>query len=83
MSANIYWRPDTQARNNFDVGAPSDFIDSIREAFGELPVKLNSKDVPTLKGMASVKSLWRNDNPYKEIIETIEKVGEIEIWAEW
>lgn len=83
MSANIYWRPVTTARNDLSVSAPSDFIDSMREAFGNLPVKLTDKDIPTLKGMSSVRNIFRNENPYKEIIETIEKVGEIEIWAEW
>ena len=83
MSANIYWRPVDTSRNDLPVSTPSMFIDSMREAFGQLPVKLGPGEIPVLKGMASVKGFGTQNDAFKVLIEKIEQIGEIEVWAEW
>lgn len=76
MGASIYWRPTNRGRN-LSVGAWSSFLDALRKAFGELPVKLSEKDLPTLRGMAAV------DGEFGRLVALIEENGEIEIYAEW
>lgn len=84
MSANICWRPVTANKNSLGVNYPSNFIDSLEEAFGVFPVKLSHEEVPILKGMVSVKSTKSNNcKQYKKIIDLITELGEIEIFAEY
>lgn len=83
MSASICWRPVTSAKNGLSINSPSSFIRSLEKAFGVFPVKLDIKDVAVLKGMASVDSFDSEESQYEKIIEIINKVGEIEIFAEY
>ena len=79
MSANIMYRP-TKGAKCLGVGAPSSFLKSMEEVFGEKPFVLNEDSIPQLKAMSSVCS---DDNPYKRLVELIEKHDAIEVWAEY
>jgi len=80
LSASIHWRPVSETKNTLDVAAPSAFRDAIRECFGELPVQLDEKAIPILRGMAAMCRSARG-NPYSDLIDAIQHCGAIEVWA--
>lgn len=82
MSASICYRQvKPQSGKSLDVSAPSSFIREMDHAFGSLPLQLNKGDLPTLRGMSATQREF--DNPYSRLIEAIEKLGEIEVYAEY
>lgn len=84
MSASIYWRPVAKSRKSVSTYTPSSFIESIRKAFGEFPVKLDTDSLPVLQGMAAVEQMPGNgENPYEQLVEAINQIGSIEVWAEY
>ena len=87
MSANIYYRQVKPIDGkDLAVFGPSSFIRSLEQAFGRFPCELGKKDIETLKGMAAVSMDGAEDkygNPYTNLIEAIEKLGVIEVYAEY
>lgn len=79
MSANIFYRqllPDVKELN---VNAPSWFMKCLREADMELPYTFSSKDLETLRGMSATCN--SDKNPFKDLINTINELEVIEVWA--
>lgn len=80
MSASIHWR---KIKNSPDprlgVSAPSSFIEAMERAFGGRAWELDAKAVPVLRGMAAVS----NDEAFEQMIELIEKFGEIEVYYQY
>lgn len=84
MSASIYWRPVSESKKSVETFSPSYLIESLRNAFGDLPFKLSVEDIPVLKGMSAVIGFNSDSNkPFNQLITAIESLGTIEIWAEW
>lgn len=82
MSASIYYRQvNPKEAQRLNVGAPSSFLDSMEAAFGTRTPRLSEADLPTLKGMAACYKF--DNNPYRGLIDAIEQLGTIEIWAEY
>jgi hypothetical protein len=81
MSANIYWEPVVNRANDLHVSAPSWFMESLERADMGLPHVFGSGDIPVLKGLAAA---MRDDpNPFKQLIEAIEKHDKVEVWYEY
>lgn len=87
MSAAICWEPTNKGHQLY-VGAPQSFMDSL-ECIG---VRIRSGDtigqghLDALRGMAHLYNNQEKDpkkNPYTQLIEAIEKHGEIRLWAEY
>lgn len=78
MSANIYWRVDDPGMgNNIGTMTPSSFIGGLERAFNEsLPISLEKKDLPVLRGMAVI------ETDYDSLVDALEKHEKIRIWAE-
>lgn len=83
MGATIFYKQvRPKDRIDLEVSAPSSFSDTMRRGFGDPPWRLSSEDAPVLKGMAAS---YNNacDNPFSRLIDAIERLDEIEVWAEW
>lgn len=83
MSANILYRPvKPNNGKSLSVMAPSAFLETMGECFGDPPFILERKDVPILHGMAAA---WsdKDNNPFEKLMEEIEKKDAIEVWAEY
>lgn len=74
MSVTIHWRPVSQ-KSKYFLGGTSTSFDVLKRVFGNIVTEQN---VPTLRAMSVV----ANDGFYDEIADTIERVGEIEVWSE-
>ena len=85
MSANIYWTPVKEKKNDISVGAPSSFIGTLSEAFGPLPLTLedNETTIATLHGMLSAARDNEFGRTYGRIIDALAKYHKIKIWAEY
>jgi len=84
MSATIHYRQTSKVDPYLKTcSAPSSFIESIEDAFHHFPCELEESDIGTLRGMASVYNSLEEDNPYKELIDLIEKFGSIKIYASY
>lgn len=82
MSATICWRPSAKNDKHLNVGAPSSFMEVMKNAGFGFPCAVTLSDVPVLRGMAAV--YGRNDqnpNPFDELLDLVEKYGSIELWA--
>lgn len=79
MSISIFW--DTQTKHRLNIAMPSDFVSKFANAFGELPYNLDTEDIPILKGMQAA-DIKDNYGIYFELIDTIERLGEIHLWSE-
>ena len=85
MSANIYWTPVKEKKNDLSVCAPTQFINALVEAFGSLPRTLEDDEltVATLHGMLSATSTDELRKRYGQIIDALAKYHKIKIWAEY
>jgi hypothetical protein len=82
MSANIYARQVKPVEGiDINVSAPSWFIGTMEKAFGHFPCVLSDGSIQTLRGMSATVS--GEYNPFEELIELIEKLGKIEVYAEY
>ena len=83
MSANVFYRQVKPVKEkSLSCFAPSSFLKTMREVFGELPIQLDKSNIDVLHGM----SLLCSDgggNPYRELIDAINKYNLIEMWAEY
>ena len=78
MSANIYWIP-TRKGGEIETSCPSRFIKTIEETFGVFPVKLDESRLILLQAMFTASG----DRCYEQLVELIEKYGEILIEARY
>ena len=46
-----------------------------------LPYRFGESDIPTLRGLAA--TMKDDRNPFKELIEAIEKNGQVNVWYEY
>lgn len=80
MSASIYYRQVKPVSGKLlNTSAPSSFIDSLEKAFGGREPTLTTTEIPILQGMAILWTGMGGKNPYEQLIEGIQKYGEIEI----
>ncbi len=83
MSANIFFRQVKPAeKESLSCFAPSSFLATMMEAFGDMPLQLDQSNLDVLYGM----SLLCGDgggNPYQELIDAINKYHLIEVWPEF
>ena len=83
MSATIYARqvkPITGT--SISCSWPSSFMDIMTRAFGRFPLELNDINVDKLTAMAATIDKGK-DNPYQEIIDLVEKLGTVEVYAKY
>ena len=81
MSANIYWEAINPNPKSLYVMAPSWFMECLERADMGLPYTFGESDIPTLRGLAA--TMKDDRNPFKELIEAIEKNGEVNVWYEY
>lgn len=82
MSQSICWEPVVpKDPETLCTWAPSNFKATMEAAGLELPCNIGQSDVATIRGMAAV---WgdRDHNPYKQLLEILEKHDTIHLWAE-
>lgn len=83
MGANISYRQVKPITGkDLPVGAPSYFIGTMEKAFGNFPCTLTSEDIPILRGMAATMR-DEQQNPYEKLVEAIERMGAVEVYAEY
>lgn len=93
MNATIYYEPVNPEKHELSGKFEAVKIqECLRRAFDKcdliiLPYIFSQKDISTLKGMAAVYSWYVHipkeiDNPYQQIINLIERYGEIKVWIE-
>lgn len=81
MGASICWEPVPEKTRQLSCSAPQNFLESLR-ILGWSPERpLNRGFVVALRGMAF--AAGQNGQPYVELIEAIEKHGEVRVWAEY
>lgn len=87
MSANILYRQVKPIEGkDLPVWAPSYFIETLERAFGNFPCVLDKTDIATLKGMAATcrdGAAEKYGNPYDGLIKAIEKLGAVEVYAQY
>lgn len=87
MSASIHYRPtSTKDPTLQQVGSPSQFIEIMKRAFGNFPCSLGIGEVRVLRGMSAMcRDNWveYGIDPYMEIIDIIEKIGSIQLYASY
>lgn len=81
MSATLYYRQISNKNKHVRVMAPSSFMRTLDEEFSGPPYRFGPTDVPVLRGMAA--GFDGSVNPFRELIELIEKLTDIEVWAEY
>lgn len=82
MSANLYWHPVKRGRD-LPCSAPSVTIEALGYAFGGgTQWRLGKGDIATLRGMVAA-SPKGSRGTFEEIIEAIEKHGDIDVWAQY
>jgi hypothetical protein len=83
MSASMCYRK--VEHKNFSmktVGAPSLFMSFLEEAFGcGFPMRLGSDHLSVIRGLSIGAEGMRQS--FEELMEIIEKHGEIELWPEY
>jgi hypothetical protein len=83
MSASVYYQQiKPQEKEQIWTPAPSSFIRTLTDAFGEAPWELSEDSITLLSGMALVYSS-DGDNPYRELIRAIRKLGTVKVWFEY
>ena len=84
MSANIYWRPVSKTNKALNVPAPCSFLDKMRKAGFSLPCSISQNNIDILMGMAIGFGNQKDQpNPFREIIELLDKYEAIELWPEY
>lgn len=83
MGATIHYRKAAGGGDPYlhKVGAPSSFMDAMERAFGHWPCTVGAGDVPVLRGMKA--ACVGTGEEYGEIIDLIEQLGSIELYAAW
>lgn len=61
--------------------APSHFIEILERAFGELPLKIRSEAIPTIRGI--IAACPGQSEAFEELIEVLENNDEIELYAKY
>lgn len=81
MSVNIYWRTIPKGRS-FKGSYTSSDLAALADTFGggNTPVQLTKEDASILRAMARASG---NREFYDDIADTVERVGEIEVYGEW
>lgn len=79
MSATICYIPRSRIKSMNNVAAPSSFIEKIEKLFGRFPLTLSEEHI----GDLIVANRVLSDPGISELIEVIEKCGEIELRAEY
>lgn len=83
MSASIRWAPIRPDHRSLGVGAPQAFMGALGEVGIDLPCELTREHLNTLKAMAAAVGRGVDENPYRDLVELIEKHDIIRIWAEY
>ncbi len=78
MGASVYWRP-IKGGKDFGDGISRG---SLEKVFGPFPLRLSAEHVGGLEVMVRLDVSGRKDE-WEQLIEAIDKHGEIEIWAEY
>ncbi len=78
MSANVFCTP-VSLETRIICAAPSSFERHMRDAFNDNFEFLQEKDIPVLKGMASIYGETPSSNPYQQIIDIILNNGDVQI----
>lgn len=84
MSKTIFFRI-LEPTGEIQTSTPNQVISNIQKAFGSFPAKLRRENISVLRGLliGTTSSIQEEeDNEYYQIIQAIEKYGEIEIYAE-
>jgi hypothetical protein len=83
MGVSIYWRPVSTEGHDITPGLRSRFYNSLKNTFGEFPIRLNATHVCLLQAMAYACNGDDSQKSYEELIEAVNKHDEIEIFASW
>jgi hypothetical protein len=83
MSANLYWEPTQRKKHDINVGAPSSFMDTLGRVFGRRTPTLGMGDIVKLETLRDATEIPEWASVYAELIDAIEKCGEIQISAEY
>jgi hypothetical protein len=75
MSVTIRWRSASDQGKAFEGGTP-DMLEVLKQTVG---TTIGPNDVDTLRAMARTSGL----KFYDEVADTIDAIGEIEVWGEW
>lgn len=75
MSCSIHWRPASDTGKHFRNGT-STTLGNLHKTFGNT---IRESDVPALRAMHNA----TGDRFYEEVADTIEQVGDIEVWGEY
>lgn len=83
MSVTISWRTVPKGRPFKGGSYNSKDLVALADTFGRgdvhSPIRLGPKDAPILRAMSRA----GNREFYESIAETVERVGEIEVYGEW
>jgi hypothetical protein len=83
MSANIYWRPTANRGKSLGVAAPSSFIGIMRRVTSmDPPWTLGVRDLDSLRGAAAASDKGIREG-FEELIEAIERVGDVTVEVNW
>jgi hypothetical protein len=84
MSASVMWAPNDSGKS-LGVMAPSSFMEAMEAAGLCLPCDLNvDEHYAVLKGMMAAAGGRRvTENPYRDLLDLLDKHESIRIWAEY
>lgn len=84
MSATIYWRPLKEGVGLKYTSAPSSFQEYLESAFErQFPLRLLDSDLDSLRIAQRLTKDTNFQKDIQELIEAVERHGEIEVWAAW
>ena len=83
MSAAIYYRPAKPFKDTLSTFAPQDFMDKLEKATGlRPPCTVGKEFLRELRVLAKLNTDG-GGNPFEELVEAIEKYGEVELEASY
>ena len=78
MGVDFYWQKVGKGMN-LETNSPSRIHGVLERQFGELPITITSNAIPWLNG---AHALDRNEPIWEQIVDHLQKHGEIRIWCE-
>jgi len=83
VSANIYWTPVNHKHINIPTWSPSSYKATLERAFGSFPLILGNNSIPIIAGIAAAQEDKRQGDCFMELVEAIERHGEIMLEVEY
>ena len=81
MSVSVFWRLVSKKREY--LKGQSSLVEALEVTFGQLPITLGQEHVEILRGMSVVAQDRGDDNPFRVLMDAIDKYDAITVEKEF